>query len=569
MTTKWLLALLLALAAGLAIAVAWHDRDMAVDDAYITFRYADNLLAGHGLRWNPDSPPCEGYTNFSYVVGIALLRACGLPPTHAALVLASLGIVGIVWLLWRAAAHAGPLAPAAAVPAILLLGAPELTVHASRGLETVAFAALAVAQLTAIARLLAPEPPRRRHAAVTAALACLLFLTRPDGVLMSTAAFAATAWLVRRDAPRRRMLALAIGLWLLGGAVYAAAKLAWFGYLLPNPFYMKAAVQGLAGIPEITAFVTSHWLLLLLAVLALAGRTLVARVAAAAGAERASLLALAIAVPWLLYGAKIVHEIGFAHRFAWPLVPVLALATTRTLAAMAAPFVAAAPRFVTILAWGALAAVLWLRAAPFEQQWRHLGEPRPHDPITSAFLRFGDAIRSSGLGPQLTLFCANAGATPYAAGVHHVDPAGLVDDGYCLRTPTEERGRYQASQQFDVVAWNLFPASPGAATFDDDARARESEYLARFWRLDDDLDGAARHGAAQRTVAERKADLFLPMFVLREHATLVGELRIGLPGARLFVYVWKTSRWHDRLVEHLRSSGEIPPDAIDYVGKPR
>ena len=569
MTTKWLIALLLALGAGLAIAVAWHDRDMAVDDAYITFRYADNLLAGHGLRWNPDSPPCEGYTNLSYVVGIALLRACGLPPTHAALGIAAFRIVVLVWLLWRAAAPAGRWAPAAAVPAVLLLGASELTVHASRGLETVAFAALAAAQLTALARLLASPLPRRRHAVATAAIACLLFLTRPDGVLMSAAGFAATAWLVRRDAPRRRTLALAIGLWLLGGAVYAAAKLAWFGYLLPNPFYMKAAVQGFAGIPEITAFVTSHWLLLLLALAAVAGPLLVARVSPTAADERASLLALAIAIPWLGYGAKIVHEIGFAHRFAWPLLPVLALATTRTLAAMAAPFTATSPRLLPLLAWGALAAVLWLRGAQFEQQWRHLGEPRPHDPITAAFLRFGDAIRDSGLGPQLTLFCANAGATPYAAGVHHVDPAGLVDDGYCLRTPAEERGRYQASQQFDVVAWNLFPASPGAATFDDDARARESEYLARFWRLDDDLDGAARHGAAHRTVAERKADLFLPMYVLREHATLIGELRIGLPGSRLFVYVWKTSRWHDRLVEHLRQRVEIPPDAIDYAGKQR
>ena len=34
------------------------------DDAYISFRYAANLVDGHGLVFNPGFERVEGYTNF-------------------------------------------------------------------------------------------------------------------------------------------------------------------------------------------------------------------------------------------------------------------------------------------------------------------------------------------------------------------------------------------------------------------------------------------------------------------------------------------------------------------------
>jgi hypothetical protein len=46
-----------------ALIGAFHDRQMAVDDAFISYRYSKNLADGHGLRWNPDSAPSEGFTN--------------------------------------------------------------------------------------------------------------------------------------------------------------------------------------------------------------------------------------------------------------------------------------------------------------------------------------------------------------------------------------------------------------------------------------------------------------------------------------------------------------------------
>ena len=78
--------------AGLGLAVAlltarvWYlsGRDLILDDAYITFRYARNLADGLGLNFNPGEV-VEGYTNFLWVVLMAGARRLGLDFATAAI----------------------------------------------------------------------------------------------------------------------------------------------------------------------------------------------------------------------------------------------------------------------------------------------------------------------------------------------------------------------------------------------------------------------------------------------------------------------------------------------------
>ena len=61
-------------------ATAWF----LCDDAFISFRYARNLLEGHGLVFNPGEY-VEGYTNFLWVLELAALWGLlGVPPEQAA-----------------------------------------------------------------------------------------------------------------------------------------------------------------------------------------------------------------------------------------------------------------------------------------------------------------------------------------------------------------------------------------------------------------------------------------------------------------------------------------------------
>src|SRR5207249_3174984 len=56
-----------AVASLLLIAFASRFSDFVTDDAFITFRYAHNLLNGHGMVFNPGER-VEGYTNFLWVL---------------------------------------------------------------------------------------------------------------------------------------------------------------------------------------------------------------------------------------------------------------------------------------------------------------------------------------------------------------------------------------------------------------------------------------------------------------------------------------------------------------------
>ena len=58
----------------------WHAVSLppiVVDDAFISYRYAWNLVAGHGLVFNIDEY-VEGYSNFLWVLLTAGALRCGL-----------------------------------------------------------------------------------------------------------------------------------------------------------------------------------------------------------------------------------------------------------------------------------------------------------------------------------------------------------------------------------------------------------------------------------------------------------------------------------------------------------
>ena len=136
-----------AIAAVVTGAVLAVQRSWMCDDAFITFRYADNLVGGHGLVFNAGER-VEGFTNLLWTLWIALgLRVGVSAETWAAVwgiacfaaTLALLAHRG--WSIARASRIAWPLPAAAALAAIH----HEWTVFATSGLETSAFTLLAFA----------------------------------------------------------------------------------------------------------------------------------------------------------------------------------------------------------------------------------------------------------------------------------------------------------------------------------------------------------------------------------------------------------------------------------------
>src|SRR5436190_21845758 len=50
-----------------------------VDDQMISMRYAENLASGAGLVWNAGGPRVEGYSNFLWLLYMALFHVVGVP----------------------------------------------------------------------------------------------------------------------------------------------------------------------------------------------------------------------------------------------------------------------------------------------------------------------------------------------------------------------------------------------------------------------------------------------------------------------------------------------------------
>ncbi|MDZ4858836.1 MAG: hypothetical protein SGI88_07610 [Candidatus Hydrogenedentes bacterium] len=73
------------IAATFSIAVITHNESF--DDAYITYRFAENLAAGHGLRWNPeDAEPIYGASSLPHCFTIAGGIVLGLEPRTTSMI---------------------------------------------------------------------------------------------------------------------------------------------------------------------------------------------------------------------------------------------------------------------------------------------------------------------------------------------------------------------------------------------------------------------------------------------------------------------------------------------------
>jgi len=225
---------------GLWLALLWRGWGLSpfhftLDDAFITFRYAEHLAEGLGPVWIEGRDPVEGYSSFGWVLANAGFVAAGLSPVWSSKTF-SLACIGI--LVAILAGGGGDdrgvhrLVAAAAValsPAFLLIGL--------QGMET-ALAAL-LATLTAVAFRRSHRQPESLTFALFFAAGFSTILTRPDTAPFAAALSAVLFARFIREQPRS-MWATAVGCALLPGIVYFVWRWQFYGHLLPNTVHVKS-----------------------------------------------------------------------------------------------------------------------------------------------------------------------------------------------------------------------------------------------------------------------------------------------------------------------------------------
>jgi len=173
------LAVIVILAAAFTLhALAYWD--WTEDDAYITFRYAENLAEGQGLVFN-SGERVEGYSNFLWLIMTAGGMKAGIDPvplSKTAGLISGLAALLLSWMLARRVCRPGSMVPLFAP--LYMAAAPFVTRHSVSGLETCMFAAL-----TAGAVLAAAGGRGRRRQAILTVLLIALSLTRVEGPVVA------------------------------------------------------------------------------------------------------------------------------------------------------------------------------------------------------------------------------------------------------------------------------------------------------------------------------------------------------------------------------------------------
>lgn len=442
------------------------------DNAYISYRYARNLAEGHGLVFNPGER-VEGYSNFLYMILISLgyvsgMQDAGLYPF--AMLLNLFFMLGALLLFGRFGRRKlGDVKSAAAV--FLFALSPTAWVWVGSGMETAFVVLLQIALFIAVER--AAERETRAAIGLCAAAMIALILARADGFV---APVLGVLYLLLRG---RRRAAFATGaaiVLVMGG--YTLWRLAYYGYPLPNTFYVKVSDtlgnRLLYAAVELARLSVYDGLLLYLAAIGLGVYRFV-REALRQGLHQAGPMSFApfFAVGWLGYWLYIEGDY-FDERFLVILIPL-------SLFTLLQAVEDARPRALVFAA--VLIGILSL--SPFVLDPR-FGYSRPK---YDRWVTLGMYLKANDAGQTLAIDAA--GKAPFFSGLETIDMLGLNDpviaheqSAYFLPGHNKFDPDYVLSRRPDLIAaWMAPCAGDRCDKLDMILGMSEEKYAAAGYRI--------------------------------------------------------------------------------------
>jgi arabinofuranosyltransferase len=301
--------------------------DVFCDDAFIALRYAKHLIERHELAYNLGQR-VEGFTSPLWVLLVSAAGSLGLHLPGTTRLLGASAQALTFWALCRFWDELEPQAPRLAlVPAAALAMSAPFAAWTFSGLETPLFTALFTLSLALLAR--DARKPQLRTSLQAGLSVALCVLCRPEGatlIVIGSVAICLPAggWPEKRW---RRLLAWLSPIAVLVGG-YELFRLRYFGYPLPNTFYVKTSGEGLwqRGLGYL-GFAGSEfgWLLVALCALSFA-YSLLSELrrhdAPGSRSRRVLLLCTSVAtVVHLLYVARVGGDFLDLYRFLVPLLP--------------------------------------------------------------------------------------------------------------------------------------------------------------------------------------------------------------------------------------------------------
>jgi hypothetical protein len=406
---------------GSVLLLALHGRvyiNYYADDAFISFRYAQNWADGFGPNWNPGEARVEGYTGILWLLPLAGAARIGLdiPETARYLGFAcSIGTLALLYPLSRELPGGRELPLAPVLAGLALAAASPFATWTFAGMEMPLFVLLVVLGVWLHLR----EDAWKSALPWSAPVFALAMATRPEGaIFVAVTGLFKLASLASPQERLRRLVQIALwgGVILVLYGAYFLWRYEYYGYLLPNTFYAKMDTgadiyrRGLSyladagatyGIPLLVMGLLLYW-------------------AQARPSKPAGYL-VAMTAAWLCWVVMTGGDPLVRLRFLVPILPVLCIGTALgglliLRSALANPTPAARPALALLFA-----ALLLATAYPSLQSGL-LGDRDVHTKAVT----IGRWMHES-LPPDTRIAMTRAGAIPFYSGLPALDMLGLND----------------------------------------------------------------------------------------------------------------------------------------------
>jgi len=208
------------------------------DDAYISYRYAENLRAGEGLVFNPGEK-VEGFSNFLWVIILAFFNLLGLPLLWTSKLISFCFSLILIFLIFRTAQAMGLNEFLAGLCSLAFSLSSSLGYFAMSGLETIFYCLLLL--LSVFFNEKYEEEPDKKPLFFLYGALLAAALTRPEGLLffLVSSAYHILKKIISRKGIQLKNIIQIQSLFLSIYVFLILIRYLYYGDLLPNTFYAK------------------------------------------------------------------------------------------------------------------------------------------------------------------------------------------------------------------------------------------------------------------------------------------------------------------------------------------
>jgi len=208
------------------------------DDAFISYRYAENFISGRGLVFNLGEK-VEGFSNFLWIIILSFFNLIGLSPLWISKIISFFITLFLIFLTYRTAEAFGLDKLTSCLCALTLSFSGSLAYYSMSGLETVFYSFLLL--LCVFMNEKYEKGPKKRPFFLLYGALLAAALTRPEGLLFL---LISSGYHILKKIMARKGIGLKkiIQFQLLFFAIYVFLILLRYWYysdILPNTFYAK------------------------------------------------------------------------------------------------------------------------------------------------------------------------------------------------------------------------------------------------------------------------------------------------------------------------------------------